>query len=67
MHKLLCADEAARYLGISRRTLDHLRATGRGPKYIKLAPKNGKIYYKPADLDRFLADSTFDPAEAVEA
>ena len=42
---------AARYLGLSPSTLNKLRLTGLGPKFIKLGRR---VVYDPADLDAWL-------------
>lgn len=42
--------EAAAYLGLSRRTLEKWRATGKGPRYSRLGRS---VVYAVADLDDF--------------
>ena len=44
--------EAAKYLNISHRTLQKLRCTGHGPKFIKI---NKTVRYRLSDLDAFIA------------
>ncbi len=46
---------AARYCGISRRTLESLRIRGGGPRYCR--PRGlSRVVYAVADLDRWLRD-----------
>jgi excisionase family DNA binding protein len=51
---LLTPPEAARYLRVSRRTLDRWHQTGIGPRSIKLP--SGARRYRLADLDRWIKD-----------
>ena len=44
--------DAARYLGVSKSTLDKRRVAGLPPEYSKIG---GSVVYDSADLDRFLA------------
>lgn len=47
---------AAKYLALSRPTLERLRLTGKGPQYAKLSPGHrGPVRYRRADLDAWLA------------
>ncbi|HZV10058.1 MAG TPA: helix-turn-helix domain-containing protein [Novosphingobium sp.] len=41
--------EAARYLGVSDSTLEKLRLSGNGPRYLRIAGRS--IRYRAADLD----------------
>ena len=43
---------AARYLGLSEKTLAMMRSNGTGPTYVK----RGRIFYYQADLDQWLKD-----------
>ena len=45
--------EAAKYVRLSKGTLDNLRTTGGGPRYIKLGRK---VIYDRTDLDQWLED-----------
>lgn len=60
--RYLRTPEAARFLGLSARTLEKHRTYGTGPLYRKLG---GRIVYIPEDLrtwaDRGLRHSTSDP------
>ena len=47
----LNTSEAAKYVGLSKSTLDKLRVFGGGPRYIKAL---SKILYDVADLDAWL-------------
>ena len=64
--RLLRTQEAARYLGLSRRTLEKHRSYGTGPTYRKLG---GRVVYALDDLniwaDRGLRRSTSDPGTGV--
>jgi predicted DNA-binding transcriptional regulator AlpA len=61
-HRLLRTPEAARYLGLSGRTLEKHRTYGTGPAYHKLG---GRVVYAIPDLDIWAArgrrGSTSDP------
>lgn len=54
--------QAAKYLGLSRRTLEKFRCTGSGPAYLKLGRR---AMYTLADLDEWAMSrrrtSTSDP------
>ena len=64
--RLLRTKEAARFLGISIRTLEKHRTYGTGPTYRKLG---GRVVYSVDDLqawaDRGLVTSTSDPRGSV--
>ena len=49
---LLRTAEAARWLGLSHRTLEKLRATGGGPAFLKIGRA---VRYSAEDLARFMA------------
>ena len=51
MH-LLSQQEAATMLGLSPRTLERLRVTGEGPRYVKL---NRRVAYRTEDIEAFVA------------
>ena len=44
------AINAARYTGLSPKTMAMLRCAGRGPEYVKM----GKIFYSQAKLDEWV-------------
>jgi hypothetical protein len=46
--------EAARLLGLSVRTLQKWRWSGKGPEFLRL---NGAVRYHRGDLDRFVASA----------
>ena len=50
--QMLRTDGAAFYVGTSVSTLEKLRLTGGGPRYIKLGKA---VVYDPADLDAWLS------------
>ncbi len=52
MMRLLSADEASVYLGIPKATLAKMRWAGKGCRFVKLGRK---VYYRPADLDEWVA------------
>jgi excisionase family DNA binding protein len=45
--------QAAKYIGVSKSTLDKLRVYGGGPVYLKLGKR---VIYDRADLDRWLSE-----------
>lgn len=49
--------EAAKYLRLSRSTLDHYRSAGSGPRYRK---HGGRVVYRKEDLDNWSKDRTYD-------
>jgi excisionase family DNA binding protein len=51
--RLLTVAEAATYLSLSASTLNKLRVSGGGPRYVKLG---GKILYDVRDLDQWIED-----------
>jgi len=65
-NRFLRTPEAARFLGLSSRTLEKHRTYGTGPIYRKLG---GRIVYAPDDLrawaDRGLRHSTSDPGSST--
>ncbi|MGH0035322.1 MAG: helix-turn-helix transcriptional regulator [Myxococcota bacterium] len=56
------SDEAAAYVGVSPRTLERWRAAGAGPPYYRLGPRT--VYYRAADLRRWLASRRISPNES---
>jgi len=50
-HRLLDVREAAVRLGLSKSTLDKMRCSGRGPRFIRATDR--AIRYDPADLQAF--------------
>ena len=64
---LLTTTQAARYVGLSPRTLERYRVTGEGPRYLKVGRR---VLYTQADLDEWLARkvrrSTSDPGPKDE-
>ena len=51
--RLLTVAEATTYLSLSASTLNKLRVSGGGPRYVKLG---GKILYDVRDLDQWIED-----------
>lgn len=66
--RYLRTEEAARFLGLSERTLEKHRTYGTGPTYRKLG---GRVVYSLTDLqawaDRGLVTSTSDPRGGIVA
>jgi predicted DNA-binding transcriptional regulator AlpA len=64
--RLLRTPEAARFLGLSGRTLEKHRTYGTGPTYMKIG---GRVVYSVADLQTWAArgvkSSTADPGVDV--
>ena len=52
MDALLSTEEAAARLGLAANTLRNWRHHGGGPKAVRLG---GRVRYRPADLERFVA------------
>jgi excisionase family DNA binding protein len=52
MQPLLTQDEAAEFLKLSVRTVERLRVSGRGPKFLKIFRS---VRYRPADVEAWLA------------
>lgn len=50
---LLNVRQAAIRLGLSKSTLDKMRPTGKGPKFVKTTDR--AVRYDPADLDQWIA------------
>jgi predicted DNA-binding transcriptional regulator AlpA len=50
---LLNVRQAALRLGLSKSTLDKMRPTGKGPKFVKTTDR--AVRYDPADLDQWIA------------
>lgn len=49
---MLTTHEAASYLRLSKRTLERLRVSGLGPKFVKCVRS---IRYRQSDLDQWIA------------
>ena len=49
--------EAAEAAGVSERTLDRMRETGDGPRYVRLGKR--RIGYEVDEFDRWLKANTF--------
>jgi predicted DNA-binding transcriptional regulator AlpA len=60
---------AANYTGLAESTLNKLRMTGGGPRFLKISAR--RVAYDTADLDEWLASkrrrSTSDQGEAATA
>ncbi len=66
---LLSSAEVAAILGFKAQSLRAMRLRGTGPRYIRLGGPLGRVAYRRADLDAWLAARTFTStaAEAVAA
>lgn len=54
--EFLTAREAATWLRLSPRTLEHMRMTGDGPAYVKAGGgRNARVLYRQSDLDAWIA------------
>jgi hypothetical protein len=62
--KFLNTAEAAELLHLRPQTLRKLRASGRGPQFVRIgAARTGRVLYKSADLDSWVAERTFRSTE----
>jgi excisionase family DNA binding protein len=52
MQPLLTQDECAEYLKLSVRTVERLRVSGAGPKFLRI---RHSVRYRPADVEEWLA------------
>ena len=52
MQRLLTQDEVAEYLKLSVRTVERLRVSGTGPKFLRIL---GSIRYRPSDVEAWQA------------
>ncbi|HVJ39087.1 MAG TPA: helix-turn-helix domain-containing protein [Stenotrophomonas sp.] len=53
--------KAAAYLGIAKGTLDKMRASGRGPRFIRLG---SRVFYRKGDLDAYLQANVVETADS---
>ena len=52
MDEIRNTDRAATYVGLGRSTLEKMRCTGDGPKFVKLGQR--RVGYRQHDLDEWL-------------
>lgn len=57
----LDAASAAKWLGLSKSTLDKMRCEGRGPRYLRVGKR---CFYRPADLDAYLEAAVVETADS---
>ena len=57
----LSGDAAAKYLGLSRSTLEKMRSQGRGPRYIRLG---GRCFYRVPDLIAYIDSVTIETEDS---
>lgn len=62
--QLLNTPEAAEALRLGVATLHRWRKTGKGPAYIEMGRK---VYYRRADLERWLDEQQRQPAQSATA
>jgi predicted DNA-binding transcriptional regulator AlpA len=55
MQPLLTQRQCAEMLVLSERTLERLRVTGAGPKFLRI---RHSVRYRPADVEQWLASRT---------
>jgi predicted DNA-binding transcriptional regulator AlpA len=55
MQPLLTQDECAELMKLSVRTVERLRITGAGPKFLRI---RHSVRYRPADVEAWLASRT---------
>ena len=66
--ELLTTLETARRLRLAKQTLARWRCEGRGPPFIRLGGIGGRVAYRTADVDAWLASRrAFSTAEADRA
>ncbi|HEL4163321.1 MULTISPECIES: helix-turn-helix transcriptional regulator [Stenotrophomonas] len=53
--------EAAAYLGISKSTLEKMRANGRGPRYVRLGRQ---CFYRRTDLDAYIGGAVVETTDS---
>jgi hypothetical protein len=61
--KPLSREEAAEYLGLSPITLQCWAAQGAGPTYSRSGEKRGRVWYRRADLDRWIESRSIKPSK----
>lgn len=54
LEQLLTSEQAAAFLGTTRRTLEAWRYVGAGPVFVKL--RGRMVRYRPSDLEAFVAN-----------
>jgi len=52
---------AAKYLGLSKSTLDKMRVDGRGPRYLKIG---GRVFYRLTDLDAYIEAAVIETTDS---
>ena len=58
--RCLSVEDAAKYLDLSRQTLDNWRPAGKGPPYVRLG---ARVAYRLQDLDAWLEALRVTPAD----
>jgi excisionase family DNA binding protein len=58
--EFLTTEQAATWLGLSRRTLETWRLRNLGPRYVKMG---GSVRYERASLEDWIQQQTVDPRE----
>ncbi|MEM7620188.1 MAG: helix-turn-helix domain-containing protein [Pseudomonadota bacterium] len=56
----LTSDEAAKLLRLSTRTLERMRVTGDGPRFMKAGTgKRSRVLYKTSDISEWLENNAY--------
>jgi predicted DNA-binding transcriptional regulator AlpA len=63
LEKLLAPSDVANLLGITTKTLYNWRNLGRGPKFVRLGAKHGRVAYRPESVERYLESRETTTAE----
>ena len=59
MNTLFTTKQAADRLQLNAQTLRSWRVKGIGPKYIRFGGPMGRVAYRPADIESWLSERTF--------
>ncbi len=57
---LLNIEQAAEFLGLTKKALEHLKRQGEGPPFIYINRSN--VRFRPEDIDAWLESKRVDPA-----
>jgi excisionase family DNA binding protein len=60
----ITGDEAAEYIGVTKRTMERWRVTGDGPRFVKVGRH---CLYRRADLDAWVDARVFENTAAAKA
>lgn len=63
----LTSDEAAKFLKLSIRTLERMRVTGDGPRFMKAGTgKRSRVLYKASDISEWLEGNAYHSTSEYE-